>query len=145
MKIVKIIPTPGHVLVGDWWIYMPNNPAMIDPPISDHIVCKKCNWMSLTLKLISLIIPFAYISTELHIQSHRRLLERSSRAKWSSVSAICCVNPNWRRTRFRTCFFIISKQIIGAWPAISEILFYKPGVNSLDLICVWLPYNSKIV
>ena len=42
-----------------------NNPVVSDPPIPAHIVHEKCDGISLDLKLISLIIPLAYICTTL--------------------------------------------------------------------------------
>jgi len=52
---------------------MLNNLAMSDPPIPAHIVCEKCDGMSLTLKTTSSIIPLAYISIELIPQITLRL------------------------------------------------------------------------
>ena len=66
--------------VTDQQIDTLNNPETSDPPTPAHIVCKKYDGMSLSLKLISSIIPSTYISIELLPPITPTLVERSIRA-----------------------------------------------------------------
>jgi len=91
-----------------------NNPAISDLPIPAHIVYEKCDGISLALKLISSIIPLAYICIELLplITSalagavYSNQLVDDIRDMWSKPELI-------KDSIFGICISTISKHIIG--------------------------------